>query len=71
MSKNKDFPVVFRILDNGIDEILIFNADGDGEDNYFKKGGRNYEDYDLTIAELPFCLSSKVNFESEREHEVV
>ena len=69
MSKNDNkFPVVFKIFDNGVDEVLIFNASGDGEDSYFKDGGRDYDDYELTIAELPFCLSAKVSFEAEKTH---
>jgi len=51
-------------------EVLVFQA-GDknepvGLDEYFKDGGRDTDDYDFDMIELPLTVNSQVRFEPDR-----
>ena len=56
-----------KLYTNGRDEIIIFNIRGDGEKDFFEDGGRDREDYDMTICQLPVSFSSSVHYEAEYE----
>jgi len=41
-----------------------------GKEDYFNsKTGRNIEDYDISIGEMPLGISSEIRVELERQHD--
>ncbi len=48
----------------GLDEVLVFEVQADGNpkgyDDYFAKGGRNKDDYDVTYGQLPLQVESRL-----------
>ncbi len=54
----------------GTDEVLIFEVDeggaGIGEEDFFEKGGRDREEYDVSLVELPIEITSRIRCEPNR-----
>lgn len=54
----------------GEGEVLIFPTDGSGEAigsyDYFEKGGRKREDYDIQLVELPLVISTRLCVDADR-----
>jgi len=62
--------MIFKVFISN-DEVLVFDKDGTGEDEFFADiKERDREDYDVGFCELPFVIdtAAKIRFEPYREH---